>query len=222
MNKQIFDYSVDLIQALLWQHNEAPRITALLRLKNAWYTANLSNFWETWLHDVFDMRTANTFGLKVWSLILGIPLNTVANPNNPDIFGFDEFNLNYDQGYFGLSNNNSVVVPIEHARILLRLRYFNITCRPTIPEINEFLRDVFPNPEGVWVIDSNDMTWITYSFGWNPGEPLIELLYYYDVLPRPAAVGVRIAVKMPQFFGFDKYRETFNQAPYAPEGMAAP
>ncbi|WP_231668322.1 DUF2612 domain-containing protein [Ralstonia solanacearum] len=53
---------------------------------NATHTA----FWENWIRDVFDLRTANDFGLSVWSEILGVPLAVTVDPTKPGtpVFGF--------------------------------------------------------------------------------------------------------------------------------------
>ena len=71
---QEFDFSVDLLQAILWQYNNATSLQSLLNSEQAWVIENQTEFWENWLRDVFDLRTANEFGLSVWSIILGIPL----------------------------------------------------------------------------------------------------------------------------------------------------
>lgn len=72
--KQEFDFSINLLEALIWQYNNAPRLESLLRQKQTWYDVNNRDFWQDWLRDVFDLRTANTFGLRVWSIILGLSL----------------------------------------------------------------------------------------------------------------------------------------------------
>ena len=71
---QSFDFSVNLLQALLWEYNEASNLQSILTQKQAWYNTNQSNFWNNWIVNVFDMRTANEFGLTVWSIILDLPL----------------------------------------------------------------------------------------------------------------------------------------------------
>ena len=87
---QAFDFSVDLMRALLWQYNDAARLEALLRQKQTWYDANQSAFWSDWLADVFDLRTANDFGLSVWAIILDIPLivASAVDPSDKPLWGF--------------------------------------------------------------------------------------------------------------------------------------
>jgi len=106
---QTFDFSVDLLRALLWQHNKAERLESLLRQKQAWYDANQSGFWTDWIADVFDLRTANDFGLAVWAVILDIPL-VVASSVDPDdkpIWGFGQYRENFNKGMLASSSGCS-------------------------------------------------------------------------------------------------------------------
>lgn len=68
-------YDGTITRALRWQQNKAPRITSLLNQKQAWYDRYNTQFWQNWETSVFDLRTANPFGLVVWCIILGLPLS---------------------------------------------------------------------------------------------------------------------------------------------------
>src|ERR1700733_14966336 len=70
---QQFDFSVNLLQAILWQYNDAINLQALLEAKDSWYFNNQTQFWNHWFNNVFNLATANDFGLAVWSIILGQP-----------------------------------------------------------------------------------------------------------------------------------------------------
>lgn len=56
---------------------------------------------------------------------------------------------------------------------------------------------------------------MVYSFGFAPGSLLMEMLIYYDVLPRPAGVGVQIIVEGRPVFGFGPYNKNFDNATFA-------
>lgn len=213
---QQLDFSVDLMEALLWQHNNAIRLNALSRAKNAWYQENSSDFWESWVRDVFDLRTANLFGLRVWSIILDLPLNFALPLNTSKSFGFGVFNENFNKKGFALASNNSATVDIEDARLLLRLRYLQLICYPSITEINRILKTIFEDRGGAYALDTLDMKYVTYVLGFTPGSSLASLLFQYDVLPRPAAVGVRIIIKDAKKFGFGQYNANFNSVGFNP------
>jgi hypothetical protein len=85
---QEFDFSVNLLRALLWRHDDAEHLQSILTDKSEWYLENHTEFWNNWITDVFDLRTANDFGCSVWALILGVPLNIITPVNQGPQFGF--------------------------------------------------------------------------------------------------------------------------------------
>ena len=216
MRKQLIDLSVDLLQALLWQHNNAPRITAILRLKNEWYRTNQEDFWQAWIRDVFDLRTCNELGLKVWSIILGTPLTIIYEPTTKRNFGFGTYNLNFNRGNFGVIGSGGVGLSLENARILLRLRYFQLVTRPTVYQINEFLAYLF-GQGNIYCIEQGGMAAAEYVFTQAPGTEFVEMLKYYDVLPRPAAVGTGSGggvIDVRPAFGFGDFYRNFNRGTF--------
>lgn len=213
--KQTFDFSVDLLQSLLWQHNEAQRLESLVRAKNDWYARNHSDFWSSWLRDVFDLRTANAFGLQVWSIILGIPLQVALPPAGVlNKFGFGTFNRNFNRGNFGGTSSSSSGLPLEQARQLLRLRYFTLVTRPCTLEINAMLSQVFAADGPVYAVETNNMR-MTYVFGFILNRRLQSMLLEFDVLPRPAAVGIDLLFVRRKVFGFGEYNGNFNSTTFA-------
>jgi len=211
---QEFDYSINLLRALLWQDNTAPKTTALLQQKQDWYDANVSTFWEDWVTDVFDIRTANEFGLAVWAIILGVPTSAIIPPTNKANFGFGTFNKNFGHGNFGSNSSTVVGLTLEQKRILLRLRYFKLISRCTVPEINRIMKSVLGDQGSVYVLDANDMSFVTYVFGFQPNSALAFVLQNFDVLPRPAAVGVRYIVSTRATFGFGPFFKNFDNGTF--------
>lgn len=100
-NIQEFDYSVNLLQSILWQYNDAENLVGLLNKKQSWYNTNQEQFWSDWYNNVFNLATANDFGCSVWGYILGLPLSFDSSPNfNQPIWGFGPFNQNFGNGNF--------------------------------------------------------------------------------------------------------------------------
>lgn len=187
---QKFDSSVDITQALLWQYNEALKLQSLLQEKQAWYDANQEAFWNDWYRDVFDMRTANLFGLSVWSIILGQPIifNNVGNPAQiPWGFNSHVFHTNFNNGNFVSTSGYTYVLSAAGARILLQLRYFQMTSSGTVPETNRMLKYVFGNQGVAYLVDNHDMTQ-EYIFTFPLSAELEFVFKIFDVLPRPAGV----------------------------------
>lgn len=230
---QQFDYSVNLIQALLWQYENTTALYNLIGQKQLWYDENQSQFWEDWYTNVFDLRTANLFGLAVWSIILGVPLFVPLNPDpvGKPIWGFNAYDPSFptlENTYFNFGNGNfsnkapAIVLTLEEQRFLLRMRYFQLTTRGAIPEINQFLNYLIStsaiDPIGpMWALDGLNMT-MRYIFGFNISLNLLAALRYsadpaelgYDVLPRPATVGTEFLVNNGTTWGFGMFNQNFE------------
>lgn len=203
---QLFDSSVNLLQALLWQYNDATNLQGLLNAKNMWYLENQTNFWNSWYQDVFNLATANQFGLIVWSIILGLPLyvNTPPVSGSP-IFGFSGSTtgaVNFDSGILGDINGSSELLPINTQRIALQLRYFQLTSSGTVPEINRMLKYVFASYGSAYLLDGHDMTQ-SYIFNFPLTWDLTYLFTNYDLLPRPAGVQSNFQDATLVYFGFN-------------------
>lgn len=193
---QLFDTDVNVTEALLWQYNEALRLQSLLQEKQAWYAQNQAAFWDEWLHDVFDLRTANLFGLSVWAIILGQPIifNNVGNPAQiPWGFNSHVFHTNFNRGNFVSTSGYTYVLSEAGARVALKLRYFQLTSSGTVPETNRMLKYVFGDQGLAYLVDNGNMTQ-TYVFTFALSAELEFLFKNFDVLPRPAGVASTFTV----------------------------
>jgi len=206
---QAFDFSVNLMRALLWQYNDAARLEALVRQKQEWYDANQSAFWDDWITDVFDLRTANDFGLTVWAIILNIPTSIISiDDANKSIWGFDAYRQNFNNGNF--ASTPSISLTLEQKRLVLRLRYFQLVTTGAVPEINAFLAYVFAPFGEAFVVDGYAMN-ARYALKFPVSSDLEMVLTEYDLLPRPAGVKVDFVTQGPaDGFGFGRYHEPFN------------
>lgn len=149
MKIQALDLSVDLLRVLLWQYNDADKLQSLVRSKQAWYDAAHTGFWTDWITDVFDLRTANDFGLAVWAIILGVSFVVPPSADAADkpIWGFDQYREGFNQGNFATIGGGSGLTT-DQKRLVLRLRYFQLVTRGAVPEVNAFMKEVFGNLGG--------------------------------------------------------------------------
>lgn len=216
---QEFDFSVDLMRALIWQYNDAERLQQLVQQEQDWYTENQKNFWINWQRDVFDLRTANDFGLSVWSIILGVPLVVEVAPSAPTKvpFGYGVYNRNYNRGNYSRAFAGAQSLTTEQARIVLLLRAFQITTNGAVPQINRFLAYLFRDEGSVYVIDPLDMGENIYVFTFVPSARLRFVLKNYDLLPRPAGTGSSTLVQTATAWGFDEFHENFDNGNFAQE-----
>ena len=203
---QQFDFSVDLLRAILWQYTDATNLQSILNQKDAWYLQNQTQFWENWYDDVFNLATANDFGLAVWSIILNQPIYINSGPalSQAGIFGLGSYNQNLGNGNFGSQNGTTYQFSTPIARLLLQLRYFQLTSSGTVPEINRMLKYLFESYGLVYLVDDLDMTQRYLFFFTIPSEMLL-MLTSFDILPRPAAVQSIIQQQSVVSFGLGPY-----------------
>lgn len=195
---QQIDYSVNLLQALLWEYTDAKNLQGILSARQNWYNQNQTDFWTNWYTDIFDLRTANDFGLTVWSIILGQPLFVNLVGTGRPTWGFGEFHVNFTRGNFASSAGRTVHLTTEESRVILRIRAYQIQSAGCVPEINRMLADVFsgfvdPGDVPAYVADNLDMT-CTYNFLFPLSSELQFALRYFDILPRPAGVESSIVI----------------------------
>ena len=63
MTIQNYELSANLLEAILWQYNDAERIVKMIENDQYWYDINIIGFFEKWYNDVFNVDTATDFGL---------------------------------------------------------------------------------------------------------------------------------------------------------------
>lgn len=209
MNIQTFDFSVDLLKVILWHYNDAEKLQALLQQKQDWYTTNQTEFWQNWYKDVFDLRTANDFGLSVWAIILEMPIVAQSGPSENDspAFGFEEYYQNFENGNFFATSSSSISLTTQQKRMILQLRYFQLVSNGTVPEINQFLHTLFGD---AFVLDTYDMNYAIYVFNDDVSSEIKFIIENFDLLPRPAGVGTAIIYRREDLFGFEENYQNFE------------
>ena len=200
---QNFDTSVDLLRGLIWRFENAPSLRTIAELKQQWYNENQDQFWRDWYDDVFNPLTLNDFGCAVWGRILDIRLNVEnERPITDEIFGFGEFYAKYDRGMYHDGPLVRGSLTTAQKRLIIQLRYFQLTTRATIPEINQFMSLLFGDLGRALAWDNHDMS-VTYFFQFVPPQPLRYILDQYDLLPRPHGVKAIWKMLPKKRFGFD-------------------
>jgi len=212
---QEFDFSLDLLTSILWSYNDAVNLQGLTQLKQNWYDENQTAFWNDWIVDVFDMRTANAFGLSVWSVILDLPLFGESDESPPGYpaWGFGPtYGHNFFDGNFATDAKGVFGIPLEQKRLLLQLRYYQLTTRGATPAVNRFLNTLF-GPNQIYAFDVLDMT-INYVLVGNTAISMQSLFELFDILPRPAGVLVNFVITDFETFGFADFGLNFTNGSF--------
>ena len=215
-------------EVILWQYTDAEKIQALIQAKQEWNNENNLGFWYFWLIDYFNLRYASEEGMTVWALILNLGIYFLGeiSPADYPAIGFenevDTPPVDGDNNFYGIEGStppdgdgaNFAIsgdavssLTTDERRLLLMLRYFQITTRGTVTEINKMLKYIFG--DGVYVTDNLDMT-MTYVFLIPISDNLQEYLAGHDILPRPAGVNMNIAYTLTYSFGHADYQEGFT------------
>jgi hypothetical protein len=216
---QEFNYSVNILKSILWQYDKSPNILSLLTQKQDWYTEFQTDFWASWFTDVFNLQTANLFGLSVWSIILNVPLYVPYDPEPDDkpIFGFNDNSdfptlqntyLNFDNSNFS-SRGDTIILTEEEQRFLLRLRYYQLTTRGEVWDVNRFL-NYLVNTSNIgftgemYALDGLNMSMRYIITDETFPQVLLDVLLKLDILPRPAGVLIDgVLVNWELTFGFN-------------------
>lgn len=150
-----------ILQALKWMQNNAPNIQSLVQQKSDWYAQFNEGFWNDWKTNIFDIRTANSFGIMIWCTILGVPSSLFglyptgktswaygANRQNYIYSGTDPLlpDPNLEGGNF-FGGGNATIVDIQDARWTLMLRYAALVSNGRIALMNHMLRFIFNDDE---------------------------------------------------------------------------
>jgi hypothetical protein len=200
---QEFDFSVNLLESLLWQYNDAETLQSLLDQKQSWFNENYTDFWNNWYNDVFNLATANEFGLTVWSKILDVsfslPPQAVRNDN---VFGYGDFYNNFFESNFSPTGGDDTSLTTEQKRSVLQLTYFKYVSRGTVPDINKTLTSFFGFK--VYILDGLNMTGLVVLTQ-TVNQENLEIIKEFDLIPRPAAVKVEFTTVTGNEFGFADY-----------------
>jgi hypothetical protein len=211
-----FDFSIDLQRAILWQYDNAPALKTLVESKQAWYDQWIVGAFDVFEPEIFNLQTCDENGLQIWAIILNLPLFITTNPSpvGYPAWGFGAFGKNFFDGNFGSNGSGQAGLTVDESRILLRLRYYQLTSDCCVTSINKMLDDIFGGG-GAYVIDNYDMT-ATYFFDtYNPTATLLYALQVFDVLPRPAGVELNILLADTYAFGFADFGRNFFDGNFA-------
>jgi hypothetical protein len=200
--------SIDLTQVLLWQYNDAQKLQALIQKQQDWLEINHNQFWSDWCRDVFDLRTANDFGLSVWAMILGVSFSVEQSDGTKEVFGFAPYGANFFGSTFSAVANSDVTLSADQKRIILQLRYFQMSTRATIPAINFVLKSIFG---GLSLIEG-DMEIFIAAPG-TPSSSIQSMLFDYGVLPIPSTVRLSTRYNI-NAFGFVPYGKNFYNSTF--------
>lgn len=215
-------YFFDPSGTLLSQYANSPVLTTLVDTFAQWLdpASRFDRFYAL----MWDIDTAEGFGLDVWGRILGV--NRVLQVPDGTFLGFESDAeakpFGYGVFYSGVRLTNNVALTDQAYRLLLLAKAaLNIT-NASVEAINAILLNLFSDG---YVRDNLDMT-LTYVFSRELTPVEAAIVYQSGVLPKPCGVGMGVEIFIPPItdprIGFEGVVVTDPRSGYEDEPLIPP
>ena len=202
---------INLLSALDWQRSAADIAKKFIENDQSWVDENHCKFWSDWQTNVFNLATANDFGLPVWSIILdedifgfeGLP------PESYPIFGFGANRKNFNNGSFAGSSSITYDFTVAQKRIILQLKAFKVLAMSgPIIQTNKAMANIF-GEDVILAFDNFNMSYV-YQLQNSDISNFIVEINKRDLLPRPIGIDVsEIRINTIDTFGFGEFDQNF-------------
>lgn len=187
--------TLDATATLLSQYANSPTITALVDYCNQWIDpgTDLDNFYSY----VWNVETAQGFGLDIWGKIVNVPRQIVIQPL-PDYFGYHEalsgsYPFNQEPFYDGPQSGSVYDLSDDAYRVLILTKALANISSFTAPSVNSLLSFMFAGRGDCHVEEAGPMA-IKYVFNFTLKTWEASILQQPSLMPRPAGVNVTIVV----------------------------
>ncbi len=178
-------------QTLISQRANDPVTLALLAsiAENIDPTNDIENFYDY----VWNVLTAQGFGLDIWGAIVGVDryLNTTQK-----FFGFEEAGtvsadpFNQSPFFSGNLDKGTVALSDPAFRLLVLAKGIANVCNCSITTINAILNYIWAGRGGAWCTDGENMT-MTYTFNFAL-SPVDLAIINSGILPKPLGVSYTV------------------------------
>lgn len=184
---------MNIVDTLLTQYANSPVIVGLLEGLNEVIdpSADIQQFYDM----VFNLSTAQGYGLDIWGRIVGVSRNVPYAVGDDPLFGFseaEEYTPFNDAPFNGSGSGFSSyrMLDSQYRQVIIIKAYSNILYA-TAPNINKFLYYIFQKRAYYRVLgDMNGQ----YVFEFNPTSFERVIIFYLGVLPVPCGVSVEYKI----------------------------
>lgn len=183
-------------KTILSQYSNSSRILTLIESWNQ--GLDPSELIQSWFDNVWNLKTAQGYGLDVWGRIVGV--DRVLKVSSGKYFGFEEANdlteTGFDNAPFYAGNaatSNFRLTDDAFRQLIYAKALANIT-DGSVLSLNKILATLFAGQGRAYVKDNNDMS-MTYVFDFVPTDVQVSIIQNSGVLPRPAGVNVSYQIK---------------------------
>ena len=209
----------DIEKTIIMQYLHSPALLGLIRGFNAAIDP------EAWLQafyaKVFDVDTAEGWGLDVWGRIVAIERTLEIEGSDWLPFGFKgQTCANFGHGpFYNRSVSNNFILQDNAYRLLIMLKAASNITDGTLPSLNNIIARLFEGQGRAAVVHTGTMK-IRFIFYFNLEPFQRAWLLCDDVPPKPAGVGYDVYEVRPEItFGFrGTGGRNFNHGIFQPKG----
>ena len=201
-------------KTIISQYANSPTICALIERMNEWIDprADIEQFYNM----VFNVATAQGYGLDVWGRIVGIGRHFDIHSSQKN-FGYDtglsDF-APFEQGVFASLESTTTVYELEDEayRNIIMLKAMSNILYATAKNINQLLMNLFSNRGRAYYLTLGQMR-ARYVFEFELTEFEKTLVFKSNLLPRPSGVFLEFyQTDVSSTFGFaGSYLQPFEQ-----------
>lgn len=192
-------------RTIISQYANSPTLVQLIHNMNE-YIDPRTNF-DAFYNFVWNVNTAQGFGLDVWGKIVGVS-RLLQIPGNDPIVGFD--NPSFPDDWFPMSFGRfaregeitiAFELPDDAYRVLILTKALGNISATTAPALNQLLRNLFPGRGRCYVRDLGNMA-MQFVFNFALTTVEFAILTQSGALPHPAGVFYSVLVIRQGLFGF--------------------
>lgn len=199
---------IDVEQTIISQYANSPSLVALIQNMNE-YIDPRSNL-EAFYNFVWNVDTAQGFGLDIWGNIVGVS-RLLQIPGSDPIVGFDNASDPNDwypmsEGRFAIEGEVTTAyeLPDDAYRVLILTKALANIITTTAPATNQLLVNMFPGRGKAFVRDLGGMA-MQFVFNFSLTTVEYAIITQSGVLPHPAGVFYSVVVIPEGLFGFQGY-----------------
>lgn len=159
---------------------------------------DLTELFDEFYDNIWNIATAQGYGLDVWGRILGVT-RVLQLPAGGNYLGFEEAGTAWsgfgqDPFYTGETITSNYMLSDADFRVLLYAKAMANITDGSIPSLNAILLTLFPPSGGVvaWVGNTGNMQ-IVYNFSVALNAVQLAIVESSGVLPNPPGVAITIA-----------------------------
>ncbi|XKM12647.1 DUF2612 domain-containing protein [Orbaceae bacterium ac157xtp] len=180
------------------------------KLKNIIFTfndgINVTDIINDFYKNVFNLDTANSYGLDVWSSIVVVSRYVKFDVVGDVVafYGQHQQTMNNGTFYSGKKTTTTIKLSDDFFRTVIKAKAAVNISNANIEDINKILVSLFKGRGKPFVTDNLDMS-INYVFPFYLRDNEIALIKNANILPRPSGVKLRGIITTPHqtvgFFG---------------------